>query len=274
MLILSRKEAEKILFPTLDITIEVLRIQGHKTRLGIDAPSDIPVVRHELSGLKSVEFTAECDPTKENLSRLLHALRLRLDRAALPLNRLHRRLEASGDTAGQALILEVFRELRALEREAGESLEPAPDRATRVLLVEDHASERELLSSILRLSGIEVTTACDGQEALDYLSLHAPPDVVLLDMLMPRCDGPTFVREVREKLNLARLKIFAVSGRSASSLGVVTGPGGVDRWFEKPVDPERLVTHIPHRLLKVCRPSGGMPRSLISFSCTAVNSAN
>jgi carbon storage regulator CsrA len=243
MLILSRKETEKILFPTLDVTVEVLRIQGHKVRLGIDAPSDIPVVRNELSGLKSVEFTAESDP-KENLSRLLHALRQRLDRAALPLNRLHRRMESSGDTVAQALILEVFRELQALDREAGASLEPTPGRVTRVLLVEDHASERELLGSILRLSGIEVTTACDGQEALDYLSLHAPPDVVLLDMLMPRCDGPTFVREVREKLHLARLKIFAVSGRSASSLGVVTGPGGVDRWFEKPVDPDRLVSAV------------------------------
>ena len=48
MLILSRHEAEKVLFPELGITIEVTRVKGRTVRLGIDAPKDIRVIRAEL----------------------------------------------------------------------------------------------------------------------------------------------------------------------------------------------------------------------------------
>ena len=70
MLVLTRKETEKILFPTLGVTVELLRIRGNKARIGIEAPTEIPVVRQELSGLKSVEFTSEVLPAVQ-LSRLL-----------------------------------------------------------------------------------------------------------------------------------------------------------------------------------------------------------
>jgi CheY-like chemotaxis protein len=71
--------------------------------------------------------------------------------------------------------------------------------------------------------------------------MHAPPDIVLLDMLMPRCDGASFVREVRSTAALSKLKLFAVSATNPSSLGVTIGVGGIDRWFPKPVDVEDLV---------------------------------
>jgi CheY-like chemotaxis protein len=60
-------------------------------------------------------------------------------------------------------------------------------------------------------------------------------------MLMPRCDGPTFVRQMRADRHFARVKLYAVSGTNPESLGLETGPDGIDRWFCKPVDPERLV---------------------------------
>lgn len=240
MLVLTRKETEKLLFPTLGITIEVLRIRGNRTRLGIEAPTEIPVVRHEVAGLKSVEFTSEESPTAQ-LSRLHQALRARLDRASVTLNQLHRHLENCGGSEAQQLVSDVFRELNALDREAGEVIEGPSSRVPRALLVEDDENERELLGGFLRLSGFDVTLACDGLDALDYLSLHAPPDVVLLDMLMPRCDGASFVREVRSTAALSKLKLFAVSATDPSSLGVTTGGGGIDRWFPKPVDVEYLV---------------------------------
>jgi carbon storage regulator CsrA len=240
MLVLTRKETEKLLFPTLGITIEVLRIRGNRTRLGIEAPAEIPVVRHEVSGLKSVEFTAEESPAAQ-LSRLHQAVRERLDRASVALNQLHRHLENCGGSEALQAVSDVFRELNALDREAGEVIEGPVSQAPRALLVEDDENERELLGGFLRLSGFDVTLACDGRDALDYLSLHAPPDIVLLDMLMPRCDGASFVREVRSTAALSKLKLFAVSATDPSSLGVTTGVGGIDRWFPKPVDVEDLV---------------------------------
>lgn len=240
MLVLSRRETEKLFFPTLGISIEVLRIRGNKARLGIEAPDEIPVVRQEISGLKSVDFTAEDSPAIQ-LGRVLRVVRERLDRTAAGLNQLHRRLEQSGDSEAQQLVLNVFRDLQALEREAGEALEPPDRRAPRALLVEDDENQRELLGGFLRLSGFDVTLACDGQDALEYLSLHAPPDIVLLDMLMPRCDGASFVREVRSTASLGGLRLFAVSATDPASLGVTTGAGGIDRWFPKPVNVEDLV---------------------------------
>ena len=48
MLVLSRGLTDKIIFPNLDITVEILRIAGNKVRVGIDAPEDVRVLRHEL----------------------------------------------------------------------------------------------------------------------------------------------------------------------------------------------------------------------------------
>ena len=83
MLVLTRKETEKILFPTLGVTVELLRIRGNKARIGIEAPTEIPVVRQEVSGLKAVEFTAETPPSAQ-LSRVLRAVRQRASRQLGP----------------------------------------------------------------------------------------------------------------------------------------------------------------------------------------------
>ena len=100
MLVLSRRESEKILFPTLGISVEVLNIQGRKARIGIDAPADIPVLRHECAvkdgklgrGIagKGMEFTSDLIESNQKLSELFHVIHKRLDNAASTLNELHR----------------------------------------------------------------------------------------------------------------------------------------------------------------------------------------
>jgi carbon storage regulator CsrA len=49
MLVLSRSFQEKIVFPSLGISVEVLRINGNKVKIGVEAPTDIPVHRHEVA---------------------------------------------------------------------------------------------------------------------------------------------------------------------------------------------------------------------------------
>ena len=93
-----------------------------------------------------------------------------------------------------------------------------------------------------------VTTAEDGQDALDYLSLHARPDVVLLDMMMPRIDGPAFIRTVRADPKLRGLSIFAISGSESKDFDIPTGPLGVDRWYVKPLNPKALVSDVAMHL--------------------------
>ena len=53
MLVLSRRESDQILFPSLGIAVEVLRVQGNTARLGISAPTEIPILRHEIADLKA-----------------------------------------------------------------------------------------------------------------------------------------------------------------------------------------------------------------------------
>jgi carbon storage regulator CsrA len=247
MLVLSRKASDKVLFPTVGITVEVLSVRGNTTRLGIDAPPEIPICRHEIADLKSIEF-AEDEASTLKLSRLANTVRVRLDAAATALNQLHQQFDGDADSTVQELIIDVYRELKALDREANRAIETPDVPAPRALLVEPDASERRLLSSYLRMHGIETTIAMDGRDALGYLSLHAAPDIVLLDMQTPGCDGRCLVRSIRSAEGFDGLKLFAVCSTNPSLLGIATGPDGIDRWFQKPVDPEHLVNEIAEEL--------------------------
>jgi carbon storage regulator CsrA len=150
-------------------------------------------------------------------------------------------------------------EVRAWPTEGGVSKAPAAEKAPprqptlpikmKALLVEDNPNERELLAILLRLAGVDVDTAGDGADALDYLRHEQRPDVVLLDMALPRCDGPTMLREIRRDPAYAGLTIFAVAGRPEEDYNLGRGPDGVDRWFQKPLDPAVLLMCLKQQLL-------------------------
>jgi CheY-like chemotaxis protein len=118
-------------------------------------------------------------------------------------------------------------------------------------VVEDDENESALLAGFLRISGFDVAEASDGADALEYLSAHELPDLVLLDMLMPRCNGRETIDAIRRSPRFRQLKVFAISGTSPAELGVVLGPEGVDRWFQKPINPETLVREIADELASV-----------------------
>ncbi len=247
MLVLARRAGESIVFPDLGVTLEVVRIQGSVARLGIQAPPEIKVLRQELAN--------RAPPAADKLP---HALRNRLHAATLAVHLLQRQLESGMTADAEATLEKVSRQFQALEQELAGHRAPAqassPKAPCRALLVEDDDNERELLAGYLRLSGFDVVTAIDGCEALDYLATQRKTDIVLLDMLMPRCDGPTTVREIRCNTQYEGLKIFAVSGTAPADLGVRSGPAGVDRWFPKPLNPNNLVREIHRELAASCGP--------------------
>jgi carbon storage regulator CsrA len=264
MLILSRRAGEKIVFPALDVTIDVLRFKGNTVRLGITAPPSISVLREEIAGSDAARdgvehSTAKLPPRQSPLmaatevnspAKLSHALRNRLNAASLALHLFKRQAAAGMVNDAERSFQKILDEFAAIEAEAiGPRSQPTPEPKQtapkcRALVVEDDANESELLAGYLRLSGFDVTTAGDGANALEYLAGGDRPDVVLLDMFMPRCDGPHTVSAIRKNKDLEGLKIFAVSGHCPEELGVSTGPRGIDRWFPKPVNPETLVREI------------------------------
>lgn len=247
MLVLSRRESDKVLFPSLGISVEVLRVQGNKTRLGITAPAEVPILRHEIADLKDIQFVPGDHANEDRLRNLVFAIRSRLDVATIGLNKLHTSLDQGASGQEQQLIEDLYGELRSLEREANQILEDSGvpvNESPQALLVEDSATERQLLEAYLDLCGFSVTTAEDGQDALDYLSLHARPDFVLLDMMMPRIDGRQFVRAVRSDPKLRGMPIFALTGMDREELDVPTGFHGVNQWFFKPINPKTLVHEV------------------------------
>lgn len=234
MLVLSRKENDKLLLPTLNISIEVVRIQGNTVRLGIDAPQDVPILRHEIADLKSIEFAPDEETANQRTVNLAKAIRHRTDSCANALNLLHEHLD--GDVAAQSLIVDVYNELRALEQDTKAALDESVESATpHALLIDGDPNERQLLASYLRMNGFEVTTADGRGDALDYLSLHSCPDFVLLDMPTAQDPSGEFLTQLRGQAGCEALKLFA--------LGNVE-PSGVDRWFPRPIDAERLVREL------------------------------
>ena len=245
MLVLSRKLNERLVFPAFETFIQVLEIRSNTVRLGIDAPTAIEVLREELYNAKS---TSLCDGDQS--ASQAESL------AALVLKRLgiaSEGLQILADQLGTGLPAEVLSTLDGIRQEVqfmrariNEPAKTPADQAwhCRALLVEDDRNERELLASYLRLAGIEVDVAGDGCAALEYLRRPQPPDVVLLDMGLPRCDGATAVRIIRDDPQLACLKIIAVSGHSPEEFEVACGRKGVDRWFLKPIDPAALLRDI------------------------------
>ena len=97
--------------------------------------------------------------------------------------------------------------------------------------------------------------------------------MVLLDMGLPRVDGPTAVREIRRDPAFAGLKIFGVTGHLPDEFNLARGPEGVDRWFCKPLDPAALVRDLNAELEprfyseKTCQVAAEAPN--VSVSCEA-----
>jgi carbon storage regulator CsrA len=250
MLVLSRKQHEKILFPGIKAAVSVVAIRGNVVRLGIEAPNDVVVLREEIQNRRGEQPAARTVDDSERERR--HALRNRLNGAVLGLALLRKQCELGLHDNVQATLDKIDQEMQALRQQIDGSTaapQPAPiqkpRKARTALLVEDDQNERELLAAYLRMAGLDVEVAGDGQDALDYLHTHERPDVVLMDMALPRCDGPTAIREIRRDPAYAEMKIFAVTGRPEAQFGE-QGRVGVDRWFNKPLDAEVLLRDL-HR---------------------------
>jgi carbon storage regulator CsrA len=260
MLVLSRRFNEKICIPMIQTTVQVVAIKPGSVRLGIEAPPDVVVLREEIQD-RMTHGTPDARQAKASgLGQVGQFLGKRLDISQRGLAVLRRQLQA-GNLAEAELTLDSLEEDLGLLRqrlekappEKGKS-QPEAVRKARALLVEDNANERELLATFLRISGLDVVTAGDGCDALDYLHSHHLPDLVLLDMGLPRCDGPTVVREIRRDPKYTGLKIFAVSGHVPEEFDLTEGPAGVNRWFHKPIDPTVLVRNVNEELDCLIRP--------------------
>lgn len=110
----------------------------------------------------------------------------------------------------------------------------------RVLVVDDDDVIRQLITVNLELEGFEVIPAVDGQDALDKVK-DVRPDVVTLDVMMPRVDGWEAAARLREDPETAHIKVILLSARAQES-DIQRGERiGVDAYLTKPFDPDELI---------------------------------
>jgi DNA-binding response OmpR family regulator len=110
----------------------------------------------------------------------------------------------------------------------------------RVLVVDDSDVIRQLISVNLEMEGFEVITAVDGQDALDKMMIELP-DVMTIDVRMPRLDGFDTVARVRADPRTAGLKVAMVTACAQESDVQRGSQVGVDAFITKPFDPSNLV---------------------------------
>jgi CheY-like chemotaxis protein len=115
-----------------------------------------------------------------------------------------------------------------------------------LLVVEDDPRWREQLGAAARAEGCEVALAADGLEALAYLREHAPqrPQLVLLDLLMPRMDGWELYGHMRQESALRQIPLLLMSAAHLHDLPL----GGVVGILHKPSQPEALLPEVRERL--------------------------
>ena len=108
-----------------------------------------------------------------------------------------------------------------------------------VLIVEDHDDTREMLKTLLAMVGCHVIEAVDGDRALNAAE-KARPDLILLDMKMPRLDGLTLTRLIRSHPNLHGVPIVAVTGNATPQFQAEVLRAGCNYFLVKPIDFDRL----------------------------------
>jgi CheY-like chemotaxis protein len=109
----------------------------------------------------------------------------------------------------------------------------------RVLIVDDNRDLAESLAMVLRLWGHEVTVAFDGSAALESARAR-PPEIVFLDIGLPRLDGFQVARQMRANPTLRGARIVAISGYGREEDRQRSREAGIDLHLTKPVDPSIL----------------------------------
>src|ERR1700724_1717316 len=110
----------------------------------------------------------------------------------------------------------------------------------RVLVVDDDEVIRRLIVVNLQLEGFEVETAVDGQDCLDKVA-DIDPDVITLDVMMPRLDGWETAVQLRRSPDTAHIKVVLITARAQEDDKTRGTRVGADAYLTKPFDPNEMI---------------------------------
>jgi chemosensory pili system protein ChpA (sensor histidine kinase/response regulator) len=134
------------------------------------------------------------------------------------------------------------------ERVIGDRPGAGPRNAVRAapplaMIVDDSLTVRKITSRMLQREGFDVLTAKDGIDALELLAEHTP-DVILLDIEMPRMDGFEFTKNVKGSPEHANIPIVMITSRTAEKHRKRAADLGVDLYIGKPYQEDELLRNL------------------------------
>jgi OmpR family response regulator RpaB len=110
----------------------------------------------------------------------------------------------------------------------------------KILVIDDEASIRQIVETRLKLAGYEVITAADGVEALEQAATHQP-DLIVLDIMMPKLDGFEVCRELRKNMTTP---IIMLTAKGDITDRIAALELGADDYVVKPFSPRELEARI------------------------------
>ncbi len=133
----------------------------------------------------------------------------------------------------------------------------------KLLLVDDENAITDNLAPFLKRSGFDVAVAADGEEALDQIASFRP-DVVILDVMMPRMNGREVLRRLRGKGNWTPIILLTQVGEATERAMALEE--GADDYLNKPFDPHELVARI-RAVLRRMRPGERPLATAVRLTC-------
>jgi len=133
-------------------------------------------------------------------------------------------------------------------------MQSAPDGPQTILVVDDEEDLVEMLSYTLAREGFRVVSARDGDEGLRVAAAERP-DLVVLDVMMPRMDGIEATRQLREDARMHLVPILMLTALTAEGDEIQGLDAGADDYLVKPVSPKLLATRVRALLRRGVRDS-------------------
>jgi len=113
----------------------------------------------------------------------------------------------------------------------------------RILVVDDEVAIVRMLKDRLESAGFEVLTAYDGAQAVE-VARQERPDLIIMDVTMPRMDGLTAAKQLRSDPTTAHIPIVMLTARGQESDEQAGYAAGAVRYFTKPFSPRQLVQEL------------------------------
>jgi excisionase family DNA binding protein len=115
-----------------------------------------------------------------------------------------------------------------------------PARGPLILIVDDDAGLRGFVRAALEYDGYSVREAASAEEGLEALD-EEPPDLILLDVMMPKVDGWEMLRRVQERHGVGSIPVLMFSGKVDEREAAEAASRGAQGFIGKPFDPQQLI---------------------------------